>query len=238
VGQILRLHLRLLTFRATESELRSLDLRHLAWGLLCTWIVGVGRWWDDPTAREIQKVGVGSLAYVAALAGLLWVIVGLLRPRHWSPVGLLAFVALSSLPGLLYAIPAELWMPPKTAASLNLWFLGIVALWRVALLLFFLIRYAGLDAGTAVIAGAVPINAVIVTLTILNIQETVVSAMGGLRIDMRGGPFYEALLDFSVLSVLGSFLLVPIYLFMVVSAWLPRRKANAEASAVEGSDEA
>ncbi len=38
---------RLLTFRLTREEFLEFDHRHLVFGLCCTWVVGVGRWWDD-----------------------------------------------------------------------------------------------------------------------------------------------------------------------------------------------
>ena len=41
---------RLLTFRSSEEELHRLNYRHLGFGLICTWLVGMGRWWEDPKA--------------------------------------------------------------------------------------------------------------------------------------------------------------------------------------------
>jgi len=35
---------RILAFRASSDELHTLDRRHLALGLLLTWLVGMGRW--------------------------------------------------------------------------------------------------------------------------------------------------------------------------------------------------
>jgi len=101
MGQVLRLHLRVLTFLATEKELLALDRRHLAWGLFCTWLVGVGRWWDDPGARLLQHLGLGSVIYVFSLSALLWLLTWPLRPKNWSYFRVLTFVSLCSAPGLL-----------------------------------------------------------------------------------------------------------------------------------------
>jgi len=56
--------LRLLFFRASQSELIQLGWRHLAIGVICTWLVGVGRYWDNPRAGLLQHLGVGSVIYI------------------------------------------------------------------------------------------------------------------------------------------------------------------------------
>jgi hypothetical protein len=129
---------RLLTFRITLEEFLSLGRRHLLVSLLWTWVVGMGRWWDDPDARLLQRLGLGSVLYACVLSALLWLVVLPLRPRNWSFVRVLTFVSMTSAPALLYAIPVERLFDAATAGRLNLWFLAAVALWRVALLLRFL----------------------------------------------------------------------------------------------------
>jgi hypothetical protein len=59
LGPLLRTTFRILTFRASRQELEDLDRRHLCFGLARTWIVGIGRWWDDPGARLLQHLGLG-----------------------------------------------------------------------------------------------------------------------------------------------------------------------------------
>jgi len=44
---------------------------HLMFGLLCAWLAGMGRYWDDPGAHLLQRLGVGSVIYVFALSFLL-----------------------------------------------------------------------------------------------------------------------------------------------------------------------
>jgi hypothetical protein len=50
--------IRLLTFRLTEEEFSELSRWHLLFGIVCTWIVGMGRWWDDPHANLLQHLGI------------------------------------------------------------------------------------------------------------------------------------------------------------------------------------
>ena len=65
---LLTTQLRVLTFRISREELLKLNRRHLAWGLAWTWIVGIGRWWDDPGARLLQHLGLGSVIYIFVLS--------------------------------------------------------------------------------------------------------------------------------------------------------------------------
>jgi len=58
---------RMLTFRASSDELHALDRRHLALGLLLRWLVGMGRWWEDPRAGLLQHLGIGSIISIRAL---------------------------------------------------------------------------------------------------------------------------------------------------------------------------
>src|SRR3712207_7552248 len=74
-------------WRDWSSDVCSSDL---AFGLACTWLVGVGRYWDNPRASLLQHLGVGSVVYVFALALLLWLRseerrVGKECRSRWSP---------------------------------------------------------------------------------------------------------------------------------------------------------
>jgi hypothetical protein len=119
---------RILTFRASRDELINLGWRHLAFGLGCAWIVGVGRYWDNPKVGLLQHLGVGSVIYVFVLALFLWLVVWPLRPLDWSYFRFCTFVALVSPPALIYAIPVERFYDLNTANSINAMFLAIVAL--------------------------------------------------------------------------------------------------------------
>lgn len=59
---------RLLAFRLTRAEFLNFGWRHLAFGLVCTWLAGIGRYWDHQSAAFLQKLDVGSLLYVFIMA--------------------------------------------------------------------------------------------------------------------------------------------------------------------------
>src|ERR1035438_6104090 len=115
---------RLLTFRSSAEELSALNYRHLAFGLICTWLVGMGRWWEDPKANLLQHPGIGSVAYVFVLAFFLWLVLWPLTPPHWSLLNVLIFVTLASPPAILYAIPVRHGLALQTAQTFRLWFLA------------------------------------------------------------------------------------------------------------------
>jgi len=52
---------RLIFFRASQRDLIDLNHRHLTIGLVCTWLVGMGRYWDNPRVGLLQHLGVGSV---------------------------------------------------------------------------------------------------------------------------------------------------------------------------------
>ena len=224
VRSLLGAVVRLLTFRMTREEFAGLDRRHLAVGVVCTWLVGVGRWWDDPGANLLQLLGVGSVVYIFVLAGLLWVVVRPLKPRDWTYRHVLTFVSLTSPPAILYAIPVERFTSLATARSLNVWFLATVAAWRVALLLFYLRRHARLSVFAIGVASLLPLTAVVVTLTALNLERAVFDLMGGLR--ETGGTAndgaYAVLVTLTMLSMLLFAPLLVCYVFL--AAWARMRK--------------
>src|SRR5262245_65218512 len=119
IGKILADQRDLLLFRSFRSDLENHWQAYLAWGLFTTWLVGVGRYWDHPSAALWQYLGLGSLAYVFILALVLWAIALPLRPANWSYRGVLIFVTLTSLPALLYAIPVEMVLPLHAAQTAN-----------------------------------------------------------------------------------------------------------------------
>ncbi|MDX2043853.1 MAG: hypothetical protein SF097_21740 [Acidobacteriota bacterium] len=173
---------RLLTFRLSKEEFLQLDRWHLAFGLVCTWLVGVGRFWDHPSAKLFQYLGLGSVAYVFALSVFLWVIIWPLRPDNWSFFNLLTFISLVSPPAMLYAIPVERWFPVEIAARINLWFLMVVAIWRVALLWFYLMRYGGL--GVEIFSATLlPLSLIVSVLTVMKLDAKVLQLMAGINSD-------------------------------------------------------
>jgi uncharacterized membrane protein len=161
--------------------LLDLDTRHLAVGMIGTWLVGIGRYWDDPKADLFRSMGLGSVVYVFVLAFILWLLVKPFFVKEWSYQGVLTFVTLTSFPGLLYAIPVERWTDIDTAALINVWFLAVVAFWRLALLFFYFRRITGLNYLYISIVALLPVCLIIVTLTIFNIEKGMFQVMGGIR---------------------------------------------------------
>ena len=153
----------------------------LAYVLLITWIAGIGRYWDHPSAYTWQYLGLGSIVYIFTLSSLIFLLVWPLRPDNWSFRGVLIFVGLTSLPAILYAIPVERFLDLQTAQAANAWFLAIVAIWRVALFLRFLVTSAGLSWFLASTVATVLLTGIIVVLALLNLEHVVFDLMAGIR---------------------------------------------------------
>lgn len=171
---------RLLTFRAPSAAIREHPAAYLAFGLCLAWLAGIGRYWDSTTATLWQHLGLGSVAYVFAFAGLLWLVAAPLAPRNWSYRNVLTFVALTSAPALLYAVPVEMFLDAPTAHAVNVAFLAIVALWRVALLFVFLRRVAGLSGFAILIAGLLPLAIIVDGLSMAGMDHLVYQTMAGI----------------------------------------------------------
>jgi hypothetical protein len=219
---------RLLTFRAKRSEIDRLDDRDLALGLLATWLVGMGRYWDDPGARLAQHLGLGSVVYVFALSVLLWLVVWPLGPRRWSYRGVLTFVALASPPAILYAIPIERFVALETARSVNVWFLATVAAWRVALLVYFLRVAGGLGVFRIAVGSLLPLTLLVASLAALNLERAVFELMGGLRGGTANDGAYLVLLLITFFSTWAFLPLLIAYVSLIVIT-VRRRRAEAPA---------
>lgn len=178
--QVLKDNVRLLAFRRPSTAIATHWRWYLGFGLVVTWMAGVGRYWDNPRAHLAQYLGLGSILYVLVLALFLWLLVAPLKPRRWSFVQVLVFITLCSPPALLYAIPVERFMSMQSAQETNAWFLAIVASWRVTLLAFFLIKAAGLTGWETLVATLLPITLIVVALTALNLEHVVFSLMSGI----------------------------------------------------------
>jgi hypothetical protein len=218
--QTLLTTVRLLTFRSSAEELRALNHRHLVFGLICTWLVGMGRWWEDPKASLLQHLGIGSVAYVFILALFLWLVLWPLTPPHWSLLNVLIFVTLTSPPAILYAIPVRHGLALQTAQTVRLCFLAIVAGWRVALLYFYLHRGAGLTGFRWLLAALFPLLLIVFTLTALNLEKVVFDFMGGVRESERtvNDAAYGVLVLICMVSMLAFLPLLASYLFCSVNS--------------------
>ena len=177
----LRLIFRVLFFRASKEDFDQLSWRTLLVALPFVWLVGLGRWWDDP--RDIEpyvRMGLGSVLYVFVLSLLLWLVTLPFRHHRTKYFRIAAFVAATSPPAALYAIPIERWSF-DFASSFNLVALVIVSAWRVALLLRFFkvgLRFKGED---AFVVGALPVFLIVFFLAFFGLSGRIADIMGGLR---------------------------------------------------------
>lgn len=219
----LRTAVRVLSFRASRDELLQLDRRHLGIGLIATWLVGMGRYWDSPRANLFQKAGLGSVVYVFVLTTFLWLILWPLRPKNWSWERLLTFITLVSPPAALYAIPVEMFTRLETAQTLNASFLGIVAVWRVALLFWFLKRAADLPSYAVVIGSLLPLALIVTALTVLNLEHVMFDLMAGIRPEQRSAADTAYTILFLVTMV--SWVALPVLLIGYVVLAVVRGKA-------------
>ncbi|MGE0883318.1 MAG: hypothetical protein AB7P14_07230 [Blastocatellales bacterium] len=229
---------KLLAFRLSRNEFLQFDRRLFVFGLVCVWLVGIGRFWDHPNAKLFQYLGLGSVVYVFALSAFLWLIIKPLKPDNWSFFNLLTFISLVSPPALLYAIPVERWFSIETAARINLWFLVIVAVWRVALLWFYLIRYGGLGAEIFT-ATLLPLSLIVSVLTIMRLDAKVLQLMAGLdRETYAPSAEDEVNTLLRILTGMSQCLLIPLLLLYVwaISARTSRLKAAERAKKLSSED--
>lgn len=193
--------LRLLFFRASREELVGVGWRHLALGLFCTWLVGMGRYWDNPRVGLLQHLGVGSVIYIFILSLFLWLVIWPLRPRNWTYFKVLTFISLVSPPAVLYAIPVEKFTGLEFANTINAWLLAIVATWRVSLLIFYLRRSGQLKWLPTIVATCLPLTIIVVGLAMLNLERVVFNFMGGIHDTSANDSAYGVLFLLSLLSV-------------------------------------
>ncbi len=172
---------RLLVFRDVSFDIERRFTTYLAYVLVVSWLVGIGRYWDHPNAYAWQYAGLGSVAYVFVLSIFLYFVIKPIKPPRWSYRMVFVFVGFTSLPAVLYAIPVERFLTLDIAQKVNAWFLGIVAFWRVALYVRFLRKAAGLGKFGVFIAALLPLSVIVVTLSILNLEHVIFDLMAGIR---------------------------------------------------------
>ena len=200
--KVLQTIIRLLTFKITREEILQFNKSHLFCGLIGTWFVGMGRYWDDEGASVLQHLGFGSVIYIFILAGFIWAIVKPFFIDNWNYFTVLCFVGLTSFPAIFYAIPVERFFTIQTANIINVWFLAIVAAWRLGLLYYFLKHFTKLGLGNILTVTLMPICLIITTLTALNLHRVVFDIMGGNRNPTPYDGAYNVLIFLTVLSVI------------------------------------
>jgi hypothetical protein len=215
-GDALVTMFRLIFFRASPADLEKIGWRHFAIGLLCTWLVGMGRYWDNPRVGLLQHLGVGSVIYIFVLSLFLWLVIWPLRPRNWTYFNVLTFISLVSPPAVLYAIPVEKLVSLDTANAINAGVLALVAYWRVALLVFYLRRSGKLDWFATFVATLLPLTVIVVALTMLNLDKVVFDLMGGGGERSPNDSAYGILFFLSLVSVMLFIPLLICYLYLLV----------------------
>jgi hypothetical protein len=197
---------------------------YLAFGIGFTWLCGIGRYWDNPRADLWQYLGLGSVGYIFILAFILWVVILPLKPANWSYKNVLLFVSLTSPPAILYAIPVERFMSLQSAQLANVYFLAVVAIWRVALLLKYLINSARLSGLCVLVATLLPLTLIVAVLAALNLEHVVFKIMAGLEDHEKSANdgAYMILLVITYFSVMASPILLSIYGWLIYK----RQKQN------------
>ncbi|MEK7857572.1 MAG: hypothetical protein AAB320_00400 [Elusimicrobiota bacterium] len=211
---------RVLFMRATADEVRAFGGRELAVGAAACWIVGIGRWWDDPTAQLVQKLGLGSVAYPFVLGALLWLLFWPWRLPHWRYKALAAYIALCAAPGLLYVVPVEMFLSTEGALAYNSVALSIVASWRVVLLHRYFRVAAGLSGLSALVATLLPVAAIVMGMTMLNVSSGVIEGMGGFRGDPKDAFAAQIGIMASVLLIWPFFGGALYYLGYTIKVWV------------------
>lgn len=213
--------IRLLLFKITRDEMLEFNKQHFIVGLIGTWIVGIGRYWDDPEAKLLQHLGLGSVVYIFVLAGLIWLILLPYKLEKWNYFTVVTFLGLTSFPAIFYAIPVERFFSLSVANSMNAWFLAVVAAWRLGLLYYFLKHFTKLSKINILTVTLMPICLIISTLTVLNLHRVVFNIMGGLRAPTAHDSSYFVLL---ILTGLSMFLTVPLIISYGVGIYKSRTK--------------
>jgi hypothetical protein len=218
---------RILSFRFDHEDIATLGWRDLALGLTLVWLAGMGRYWDNPRALELQRWGIGSLVYVVLLSTLLFLLGAPLAIERWSLRRVTTFVALTAPPAFLYAIPVERWLGEDTARGANIVFLAVVALWRVVLYAVFLGRFARLALAECAILLFLPLCAIVASLAALNLERAVFDVMGGLTETTAADGAYFVLMVLSLFATGASPFLLIGYAAMVWRSVRTRRDRRA-----------
>ena len=221
LGKTLTTELRFLAFQPVKPDLKEYGNYYLGLGLVMAWLAGIGRYWDNPRAELWQYLGLGSVAYVFVLALILWLLIKPLKPHNWSYKSVLIFVGMTSPPAIFYAIPVERFFSLSTAQTMNVWFLLLVASWRVALLIVYLKRSARLSGVTIAVAALLPLVIIVSALTALNLEHVVFKIMAGLTEDEKSAndAAYGILWLITSLSVMSSPVLIISYLAVIYAKW-------------------
>jgi len=217
--------IKLLTFKITREEMLQFNMKHFLLGLAGTWIVGIGRYWDDTGASLLQHLGLGSVIYIFLLTLFIWLILLPFKIDNWSYFTVLTFIGLTSLPAVFYAIPVEKFLSIETSNTINVWFLAVVAAWRLALLYYFLKHFTKLSIANIVTVTLMPICIIISVLTILNLHRAVFNVMGGVRNPTPHDGSYIVLMLLTGISLILS---LPLLISYGIGIYKRRKELNSK----------
>jgi len=217
--------IKLLTFKLTREEMLKFNMKHFYLGLAGTWLVGIGRYWDDTGANLMQHLGLGSVIYIFLLALFIWLILLPFKIGNWSYFIVLTFIGLTSFPAIFYAIPVEKFLSIETSNTINVWFLAIVAAWRLGLLYYFLKHFTKLSIGNIITVTLMPICIIISVLTMLNLHRVVFNIMGGMR---NPTPHDSSYLVLMLLTGISLFLSIPLIISYGVGIYKKRKELDSK----------
>lgn len=216
---------RILTFRATRGDIKDDVWPLLLIGVLLTWAVGYGRWWDDP--RDLPyfaRMGYGSVLYVFVLSAILWIVSYPVAKERVGFGHVLAFVAATSLPGIVYALPVEAISASGTASAYNVAALIFVSTYRVALLVWFFRKILEMRLWPAIVATFLPISCITAVISLADLGHKILNMMGGFR-----GNVSQTAAEAVVLAIgYTSFCLAPFLLVAYIHFSLEARRAKSE----------
>ncbi|MGI8923601.1 MAG: hypothetical protein ACR2HJ_06100 [Fimbriimonadales bacterium] len=173
-----------LLLRISGDRIRGLGWKHFALGLVLTWIVGIGRWYDDPDAVLAQQLGAGSVGYIFVISLLICWLGGpfaTAREIPWTYPRVLTYVSLTALPGIVYAFPIEWVASASVSRYYNLSALALVSAWRVAMLVRLYRDGAGMKPTQTAATTLFLISGIVLVLSFARVLNAVASAMGGFR---------------------------------------------------------
>jgi phage shock protein PspC (stress-responsive transcriptional regulator) len=108
-------------------------------------------------------------------------------------------------------------------------FLLVVSVWRAALLIFFLKRFAALDFGRVLVTTLLPVTLIIFALVMLNPEKAVFGMMGGFANRTPNDEAFAVLALISFFSMLAFPFLLVAYVVLVVLEFSRKRKQNSPA---------
>ena len=184
----------------------------------------MGRYWDDNGATLLQHLGFGSVIYIFILAGFIWLILKPFFISNWNYFIVLTFISLTSFPAILYAIPVERFFSVQVANTMNVWFLGIVAVWRLGLLYYFLKHFTKLGPLDILTVTLMPICLIISVLTMLNLHKVVFNIMTGIRNPSPHDSSYLVLMYLTGLSAILTPILLIAYAVGIYERYKTRKK--------------